>query len=245
MTAVSEVSPALRVDIQGAGYSSRVDAIHDISFEVSTGATVLLLGANGAGKSTLLSAVMGLVRKRGTITAFGHDISRERPDVIARRGVYLIPEGRGTFGQLTVDENLRIGSYHIPSRERAQQFERVFDLFPVLADRRDQLAGTLSGGEQQKLALSRALVFNARLLLLDEPSLGLAPLIVDDLYAILQDLIAHSGMSVLLVEQHAEHALDIANWVHVLEVGRIAFSGTTESVRGSEALKAAYLGSWE
>lgn len=245
MTAGSQAPPALRVDIQGAGYSSRVDVIHDISFDVPAGATVLLLGANGAGKSTLLSAVMGLVRKRGTITSFGQDISRERPDVIARRGVYLIPEGRGTFAQLTVEENLRIGSHHRPSREKAPEFERVFELFPVLADRRDQLAGTLSGGEQQKLALSRALIFGPRLLLLDEPSLGLAPRIVDDLYTTLQELIADSGMSVLLVEQHAEHALDIADWVHVLEVGRIAFSGTADSVRGSEALKAAYLGSWE
>lgn len=245
MTPDTAAPPALSVDIQGAGYSSRVDAIHEISFEVPTGSTVLLLGANGAGKSTLLGSVMGMVRKRGTVSAFGQDISRHRPDVIARHGVYLIPEGRGTFAQLTVEENLRIGGHHLPARERQEKFRRVYDLFPVLADRRDQYAGTLSGGEQQKLALSRALVFGPRLLLLDEPSLGLAPLIVDDLYATLRELIADSGMSVLLVEQHAEHALDIADWVHVMEVGRIAFSGTADSVRGSEALHAAYLGSWE
>lgn len=245
MTKIPVAVPALDIELHGAGYSSKVDAIHNIAFEVPEGKTVLLLGANGAGKSTLLKAIMGLVRKSGVVRAFGQDISGERPDVIARRGVYLIPEGRGTFAQLTVEENLRIGAHHLPIKEREEKFERVFSLFPILADRREQLAGTLSGGEQQKLALSRAITFGPRLLLLDEPSLGLAPLIVDDLYETLRALIADSHMSVLLVEQHAEHALDIADWVHVLEVGRIAFSGTADSVRGSEALQSAYLGSWE
>ena len=202
-----------------------------------TGATVLLLGANGAGKSTLLSAVMGLVRKRGSIVAFGYDISRERPESIARRGVYLIPEGRGTLGQLTVEETFGSEAITFPRGTGHRSSRESSTCSP-----RSPTAGTSSRARSAVASSrnwpSRALLFGPRLSL-DEPSLGLAPLIVDDLYKTLKDLIADTGISVLLVEQHAEHGLDIADRVHVLEVGRIAFSGTAESVRGSDALKAA------
>ena len=181
-----------------------VQALHGITLTVDEGEVVALLGANGAGKTTTLRAVSGTVRTAGGITFAGRDVSKRTPDGMARSGIAHVPEGRGILGELTVWENLRMGAY---VRRRGGDFKRVFDLFPVLERRRDQQAGTLSGGEQQMLALARALAARPRLLMLDEPSLGLAPIVVEELFRIVGELNREEGLTVLVVEQNANAAL--------------------------------------
>jgi branched-chain amino acid transport system ATP-binding protein len=225
-----------------AGYSA-ADVLHGVTFSVEPGGITAVLGANGAGKTTLLRAISGMLRRRGSIRFDGRAIEKAATEDIARLGVAHVPDGRGTFLDLTAEENLRIGAYVRRDKAAvAQDMERVFTYFPRLKERRRQQAGTLSGGEQQMLAVSRALMLRPRLLLLDEPSFGLAPLVVQDIFGIMRAINAEQGVSVLLVEQNAGLALDLADNAYVLETGRVVMSGTTEAVRSDEAVRRAYLG---
>jgi branched-chain amino acid transport system ATP-binding protein len=219
-----------------------VTALHDVSLAVEEGQVAAVLGANGAGKTTTLRAVSGTVRRSGEIVLEGRRIERLPPERVARLGVAHVPEGRGTFVELTVWENLRLGAYSRRNGSFAQEAERVFKLFPRLAERRDQQAGTLSGGEQQMLALGRALVMRPRLLLLDEPSLGLAPLVVREIFKVLGELNAHEGLTVLVVEQNANLALAAAHTAVVLEAGRVAVAGTSAELRENPNVRKSYLG---
>jgi branched-chain amino acid transport system ATP-binding protein len=215
-----------------------VQALHDVSLTVDEGEVVALLGANGAGKTTTLKAISGTVRTTGGVRFDGRDVARRTPDAMARAGIAHVPEGRGILGELTVWENLRMGAYV----RRKADFQRVFDQFPVLGDRRDQQAGTLSGGEQQMLALARALAARPRLLMLDEPSLGLAPMVVQELFRVVRTLNEEEGLTVLVVEQNANLAFDVSKRAYVLEVGRIAVEGTSEDLRRHEGVRRSYLG---
>jgi branched-chain amino acid transport system ATP-binding protein len=219
-----------------------VTALHDVSLAVEEGQVAAVLGANGAGKTTTLRAVSGTVRRSGEIVLDGRRIERLAPERVARLGVAHVPEGRGTFVELTVWENLRLGAYSRRNGSFAQEAERVFKLFPGLAERRDQQAGTLSGGEQQMLALGRALVMRPRLLLLDEPSLGLAPLVVREIFKVLGELNANEGLTVLVVEQNASLALAAAHSAVVLEAGRVAVAGTSAELRENPTVRKSYLG---
>jgi branched-chain amino acid transport system ATP-binding protein len=216
-----------------------VRALHGITLTVDEGEVVALLGANGAGKTTTLRAVSGTVRTEGGITFAGRDVSKRTPDGMARAGIAHVPEGRGILGELTVWENLRMGAY---TRRRGADFKRVFDQFPVLERRRDQQAGTLSGGEQQMLALARALVARPRLLMLDEPSLGLAPIVVEELFHVVGRLNKEEGLTVLVVEQNANAAFSVADRAYVLEVGRVAVQGPSAELREDENVRRSYLG---
>ena len=218
-----------------------VEALHGVSLEVPEGAVVAVLGANGAGKTTTLRAISGLVRRSGEITFDGRPL-RGGPEAAARAGVAHVPEGRGTFTDLSVTENLRLGAYSRGSRGVKADIERVATWFPWIVERGDQRAGTLSGGEQQMLALARALMAHPRLLLLDEPSLGLAPMIVREIFRIVGELNRRDGLAVLVVEQDARLALDAAATAYVLEVGRVALSGASEELRGDESVRRSYLG---
>jgi branched-chain amino acid transport system ATP-binding protein len=218
--------------------------LHGLSFEVAAGGITTLLGANGAGKTSTLRAISGMLRREGQIDFAGRPIGRLNTEDIARLGVGHVPDGRGTFTRLTVEENLQLGG--VLRRDTAgvrQDIERVYGYFPVLKQRRTQQAGTLSGGEQQMLAVGRALMTRPRLLLLDEPSFGLAPRVVRDLFAIFRQLNQDEGISLLLVEQNAALALSIADSAYLLETGRIVFSGTAEAVRSNDGIRQAYLGS--
>jgi branched-chain amino acid transport system ATP-binding protein len=220
-----------------------IKALHGVSLTVSDGEIVALLGANGAGKTTTLRAVSGTVRHSGEIVFEGKQISRRKPDAVARAGIAHVPEGRGLFTQLSVWENLRMGAY-VRGERRTLRTEapRVFKYFPWLERRRDQQAGTLSGGEQQMLALARALVGRPRLLMLDEPSLGLAPTVVQELFRIVTELNADDGLTVLVVEQNANVALNAAARAYVLEVGRVAIEGESAELRRHEGIRKSYLG---
>jgi branched-chain amino acid transport system ATP-binding protein len=225
-----------------AGYSA-ADVLRGVNFTVEQGGITAILGANGAGKTTLLRAVSGMLRRRGSIRFDGRPIENLATEDIARLGIAHVPDGRGTFLDLSTEENLRIGAYTRRDRaEVARDLQRVFTYFPRLQERRHQQAGTLSGGEQQMLAVSRALMLRPRLLLLDEPSFGLAPLVVQDIFGIMRGINAEQGVSVLLVEQNAGLALDLADHAYVLETGQVVMSGTTETVRSDEAVRRAYLG---
>jgi branched-chain amino acid transport system ATP-binding protein len=218
--------------------------LHGLSFEVAAGGITTLLGANGAGKTSTLRAISGMLRREGQIDFAGRPIGRLNTEDIARLGVGHVPDGRGTFTRLTVEENLQLGG--VIRRDTAgvrQDIERVYGYFPVLKQRRTQQAGTLSGGEQQMLAVGRALMTRPRLLLLDEPSFGLAPRVVRDLFAIFRQLNQDEGISLLLVEQNAALALSIADSAYLLETGRIVFAGTAEAVRSNDGIRQAYLGS--
>lgn len=221
-----------------------VVAVRDVSLKVGQGELVALLGANGAGKSTTLKAIAGVMRpSRGTILLDGADIAGQSPEQMVRRGVAMVPETRDVFPDLTVDENLRLGGF---SRRRdtpgqAVLRERMFALFPILAERIAQPAGTLSGGQQQMLVIARAMMSAPRLLLLDEPSLGLAPVIVDQLFGLIRDL-KKSGTTILLVEQNAGKAMRIADRNYVISLGRIVAEGTSEEITGGSDLRAIYLG---
>jgi branched-chain amino acid transport system ATP-binding protein len=216
----------------------QVPALHGVSLTVEEGEVVALLGANGAGKTTTLRAVSGTVRKSGRVLYAGRDVSRRAPERLARLGVAHVPEGRGILAELTVWENLRLGAYV----RRNAELERAVDLFPWIEERRGQQAGTLSGGEQQMLALARALVARPRLLMLDEPSLGLAPLVVQELFRVVRTLNEDEGLTVLVVEQNASIALEVSQRAYVLEVGRVVVEGSSDELRRHEGVRKSYLG---
>ena len=221
----------------------RTEALRGIDITVNTGQVVCLIGANGAGKTTTMRALSGMVRPRaGTVLLDGADITGQRPHRIAAAGLLQVPEGRQVFAELTVAENLAIGGWLVPDRaEIARRRDAVLTRFPRLRERLNQLAGSMSGGEQQMLALGRALMGAPRLLLLDEPSMGLAPLFVEEIFAIISDLKCE-GITILLVEQNASAALDVADYAYVLETGRIATQGPADIVANDPAVVAAYLG---
>jgi branched-chain amino acid transport system ATP-binding protein len=220
-----------------------VRALHGLDFRVDAGEVVVILGANGAGKTTTLRAVSGLVATRGSVRLAGIELVGRRPDQIARRGVAHVPQGRGTFADLSVADNLAAGAYLRRDRAAVRtDLARWFEVFPVLARRRTQPAGQLSGGEQQMLAIVRALVARPRLLLLDEPSLGLAPTVIRDLFAQLAQINRTDGTTMLVVEQNANVALDIAQRGYVLETGQFALAGTADDLRHDDAVRRAYLG---
>jgi branched-chain amino acid transport system ATP-binding protein len=234
--------PLLELKDVEARYGA-IRALHGVSLVVDEGEVVSLLGANGAGKTTTLRAISGAVRKTGDVTFDGRSIARNPPEAVARLGVAHVPEGRGLFAELTVWENLRMGAYVRGERKTfKQEAPRVLGYFPWLEARRNQQAGTLSGGEQQMLSLARALVARPRLLMLDEPSLGLAPTVVRELFGIVKHLNAEEGLSVLVVEQNANIALDASARAYVLEVGKIAVSGTSDELRRHEGVRKSYLG---
>jgi branched-chain amino acid transport system ATP-binding protein len=221
----------------------QIRALHGVSLTVDEGEVVSLLGANGAGKTTTLRAISGAVRKSGDVAFDGRSIAKRAPESIARLGVAHVPEGRGLFGELTVWDNLRMGAYVRGERKTFKvEAPRVFGYFPWLEARKNQQAGTLSGGEQQMLSLARALVSRPRLLMLDEPSLGLAPTITQELFAIVKQLNEEEGLSVLVVEQNANIALETSARAYVLEVGRVAVEGTSDELRRHEGVRRSYLG---
>jgi branched-chain amino acid transport system ATP-binding protein len=234
--------PLLTVrDLQARYGETRV--LRGVSFEVAEGGITTILGANGAGKTTTLRAVCGMVRTAGEITLAGRRIEGRATEDIVRLGVAHVPEGRGTFVRLTVEENLRLGAY--ARRDTGQlgtDVERVCRYFPVLAERRRQIAGTLSGGEQQMLAVARALMLKPRLLLLDEPSLGLAPLVVREIFRIVRTINREERVSVLLVEQNASLALGLADHAYLMETGSVVMSGPAAELGQNDAIRRAYLG---
>jgi branched-chain amino acid transport system ATP-binding protein len=236
------VTPLLELEQVEARYG-RVQVLHGVTLSVEEGAMVALLGANGAGKTTTLRAVSNTVRTSGQVLFAGKPIGRRSPEAIARLGIGHVPEGRGILGDLSVHDNLRLGAY--VRRDAAaikEDTARVFDYFPRLRERAGQLAGHLSGGEQQMLALGRALLARPRLLMLDEPSLGLAPLVVREIFGILERLNAEEGLTVLVVEQNAGVALRSCREAHVLEVGRVVLGGPSEELREDESVRRSYLG---
>jgi branched-chain amino acid transport system ATP-binding protein len=217
--------------------------LHGIDFDVQRGGITTILGANGAGKTTTLRAVCGMVKTQGEILLAGERIQGMATESIVRQGVAHVPDGRGTFLNFTVEENLRIGAYTRGDKAQVQDdYERIFGYFPMLKARHKQQAGTLSGGEQQMLAVSRALMLKPRLLLLDEPSFGLAPLIVRELFEIFRTINQRDGISMLLVEQNASLALKLADHAYLLETGRVVRSGTAASIQDDEAVRRSYLG---
>jgi len=225
-----------------AGYGE-TRVLHGIDFAVEPGGVTALLGANGAGKTTTLRAICGMVQTSGEIRLGEERIDGKSTEDIVQRGVAHVPDGRGTFVELTVEENLKLGSYTRKDRKAiAAELERVFGYFPRLRERYRQQAGTLSGGEQQMLAIARALLLGPRLLLLDEPSFGLAPIIVQEIFAIMHRIRADEGVSILLVEQNANLALDIAEQAYLLETGRIVISGSADEIRRDEGVRRSYLG---
>ena len=217
-----------------------VQALHGVSLQVGDGELVAVLGANGAGKTTTLRAISGTVRRSGEVVFAGKKLPR-RPDATARAGIAHVPEGRGTFSELSVWENLRLGAY-VRRANVKKEAQRVYKFFPRLEDRRDQQAGTLSGGEQQMLALGRAMMARPKLLLLDEPSLGLAPMVVNQIFEALTHMKTDEGMSVLVVEQNANLALAHATRAYVLEVGNVVVEGTSDELRANESVRKSYLG---
>nr|WP_325063933.1 ABC transporter ATP-binding protein [Chachezhania sediminis] len=215
-----------------------------MSFEVEQGGVTTLLGANGAGKTTTLRAICGMVRRSGRIVLDGQDISRRATEDIVRLGVAHVPDGRGTFTTLTTEENLHLGAMARPNNkaEIEADIQKCFEFFPRLKERRNQQAGTLSGGEQQMLAIARALMLRPKLMLLDEPSFGLAPLITRQIFDILADLTKETGTSMLVVEQNASLALELADHAYLIETGSIVMSGSSAAVREDESVRASYLG---
>ena len=218
-----------------------VRALHGVSLSVDEGQIVAVLGANGAGKTTTLRAVSGTVRRDGELRFAGKALGGSGPETVARLGIAHVPEGRGTFAELTVWENLRLGAINRRGK-LDDDFARVLDYFPWLEDRKHQQAGTLSGGEQQMLALARAFMQRPRLLLLDEPSLGLAPILVTEIFRIIKELNEREGLTVLVVEQNAHIALQLAQVAYVLEVGRVALSGPSAELQEHESVRRSYLG---
>lgn len=222
-------------------YYGVIRALKEVSLTVNDGEIVTLIGANGAGKTTTLRTISGLIRPRkGSIIFDGHDLTKMAPDEIAGLGIFQVPEGRRVFGNLTVMENLLMGAY-LRKDDISKDLEFVFTLFPRLKEREKQKAGTLSGGEQQMLAISRAFMGKPRMMLLDEPSLGLAPLLVFNIFETIKE-INKQGVTILLVEQNAYMALQIAHRAYVLETGRVVMEGTGEELLNNEAVKKAYLG---
>ena len=223
-------------------YYGNIYAIKDVSFHVEEGEIVTLIGANGAGKSTILKTISGLLRsKTGSISFDGEEIGRTASHNIVKRGLAHVPEGRRVFTQMTVRENLEMGSFTQPGSKMKKRLEQVYQQFPRLKERRKQIAGTLSGGEQQMLAIGRALMSRPRLLMLDEPSMGLAPLLVEQIFEIIQQLNGF-GVTILLVEQNAHMALTVAKRGYVLETGRIVTSADADVLLKDSAVREAYLG---
>ncbi len=223
-------------------YYGPIHAVKGVSFSVSEGEIVTLIGANGAGKSTILKTISGLMHpKQGSIEFLGKRIGGTQPHKIVQMGLAQVPEGRRVFTRLTVEENLEMGAFTAPANEIAASKEAVFEQFPRLKERRKQVAGTLSGGEQQMLAMGRALMSKPKLMMLDEPSMGLAPILVEQVFGIIRTL-HQNGTTILLVEQNAEMALSIADRAYVLETGKITLSGTGKELAASEQVRKAYLG---
>jgi branched-chain amino acid transport system ATP-binding protein len=220
-----------------------VEALHGVDFEIAEGGVVAILGANGAGKTTILRALCGMIARSGDIRFGGKAIGGMATEDIARLGVAHVPDGRGTFVDLTVEENLRLGAYtRARKAEVRDNFERVHAYFPKLAQRCAQQAGTLSGGEQQMLAIARALMMRPKLLLLDEPSFGLAPMIVTEIFRILRTINESERVGMLIVEQNANLALELADRAYLIETGRVAMSGPAEGLRSDENVRRVYLG---
>lgn len=233
----------LRTQGLTAGYGP-VTVLHGLDLEVNEGEIVVILGANGAGKTTTMRAISGIMPRQGVIELDGHSIQKAGPDVIVRGGVAQVPQGRGTFPELSVEDNLRAGAY-VRSDGTAgivADMNKWFGVFPRLAERKAQRAGSLSGGEQQMLAIARALMSRPRLLLCDEPSLGLAPLITQELFRVIERLNKEEGLSVLLVEQNANLAMHMASRVYLLETGRIVAAGSAAELSADDAIRKAYLG---
>ena len=235
------MDPILKVDNINVYYGS-IHAIKGVSFEVSEGEIVTLIGANGAGKSTTLNTIAGLLHSRtGSVTFLGENLGKVPAHKIVSRGLALVPEGRRIFLQMTVQENLEMGAYTQSGGSVAGDLERVYQHFPRLKERQKQIAGTLSGGEQQMLAMGRALMSHPKLLMLDEPSMGLAPILVEQIFEIIQAL-HKAGSTILLVEQNAQAALSVADRAYVLETGKIVTTGSGQALLEDPAIKKAYLG---
>ena len=242
----NEITTLLSVENLTVAYGA-VEALRGVSLEIKEGDVVAVLGANGAGKTTLLKAISGLVPiKTGVIKLKGEDLSTYPAFKLAEMGIMHIPEGRRVFSTLSVEENLNLGSWSvrkkIPSQELQKNMDWVYNLFPILKTRRKQLAGTLSGGEQQMLSIGRGLVSQPKVLLLDEPSLGLAPVLVQEIFQVIRQIHEQEGVSILLVEQNARKALGIADYGYILEAGKIALHDAAASLKKDEHVKAAYLG---
>ncbi|HKY68657.1 MAG TPA: ABC transporter ATP-binding protein [Acidimicrobiales bacterium] len=225
-----------------AGGYGPVKVLHDIDLVVDEGHVAVVLGANGAGKTTTLRAISGLIHASGDVVFDGERITGKGPEAVSRLGIAHVPQGRGTFTDLTVEDNLRIGAINRSGPDVEADLARWYEIFPRLAERRRQDAGSMSGGEQQMLALARAMMARPRLLLLDEPSLGLAPLVTRELFTRLGELNQQEGLTILVVEQNANLALDIGHWGYVLETGRIAVQGPARQLHDDEAVRKAYLG---
>jgi len=225
-----------------AGYGP-TEVLHGLSFSIEEGSISALLGANGAGKTTTLRALCGMVRTSGEVLFAGQRIDGKATEDIVRMGVAHVPDGRGTFTDLTTEENLRLGAY--ARREHgsvAEDYERMYRLFPILSERRHQQAGTLSGGQQQMLAVARALMLRPRLLLLDEPSFGLAPMLVKEIFEVMRDINRTQKVTILLVEQNAAMALKLADHAYLVETGSIIMSGSSKDLMNDDAVRRAYLG---
>jgi branched-chain amino acid transport system ATP-binding protein len=235
---------AALLEVKGLkAFYGQTQSLYDVGFEIETGGITTLLGANGAGKTTTLRAICNMVRREGLIRFDGKDIKNMPTEEVVRLRIAHVPEGRGTFTTLTVDENLRIAAYTRKDKVAVnRELERVFSYFPRLQERIQQQAGTLSGGEQQMLAIARALMLGPRLMLLDEPSFGLAPLIVVEIFRILRRINEEEKVSILLVEQNAALALDLADHAYVLETGHVVMSGPSAVVKNDENIRKSYLG---
>lgn len=245
---ISTAPPALAVHNIQIVYGGAIEAVRDVSLEVRPGQIVALLGSNGAGKSSVLKAISGVLDaedgeiEKGSIHLFGEAVERAPAPLIVKRGMVQVPEGRRLFGSLTVEENLIVGAHLQGTLGLAEARDYVFQLFPRLADRRKQIAGYLSGGEQQMVAIGRALMSKPKVLALDEPSLGLAPLIVTEIFNSIRSLRETSGLTILLVEQNASRALALADYAYILENGRVVLDGTSEELRRNQDVREFYLG---
>ena len=223
-------------------FYDKIQALKSIDVTVKEGTIVTILGANGAGKTTMMNTIAGLLKpKEGSIHYLGKDVTGLRPDQLLRKGLALVPEGRGILASMTVLENLEMGAYHRNDAEVNADLEKAMDRFPILRERQSQLGGTLSGGQQQMLAIARVIMSKPKLLLLDEPSMGLAPLIVADIFKIIKE-INEAGTTVLLVEQNARQALKVADYGYVLETGKVVASGNAKELLQDDTIKKAYLG---
>lgn len=232
----------LEVRNLNATYSS-TQVLFDLSFALRAGGITTILGANGAGKTTTLRAICQMVKTSGEVMFDGTNINKKSTEDIVRLGIAHVPDGRGTFTALSVEENLRLGGYVRKDKDGvAADIERTYERFPRLRERRKQQAGTLSGGEQQMLAISRALMLRPKLLLLDEPSFGLAPLIVAEIFSIMREINTEDGVSMLLVEQNASLALELADSAYLLETGRVVISGSASDIKNDESIRRSYLG---
>jgi branched-chain amino acid transport system ATP-binding protein len=232
--------PILEVSGLTAGYG-QIEVLHGLDFTVADGEIVVILGANGAGKTTTMRAVSGMIARSGSVVFDGKSIGSLKPDAVLRAGISQVPQGRGTFTDLSVEDNLRCGAYTVKG-SIAADLDRWYEVFPRLLERRDQRAGSLSGGEQQMLAIARAMMNRPKMLLCDEPSLGLAPIITQNLFRILGELRNELGMALLIVEQNAGLSLKLADRAYVLETGHIVASGTGDELLADDTVKQAYLG---